>query len=216
MEPLRYDPPAAPLVVLHHDRDLLVIDKPAGLLSVPGRDPAHHDSALTRAQALDARALAVHRLDLWTSGVLVFALRRKAEAHLRAQFAGRTVEKHYEALVWGCPAEAAGRIDLALAADPRSPPLQRVDAAGKPAITHWRVLDVGPVGARVALRPETGRSHQLRVHLAALGHPILGDPFYAHPAALAAAPRLCLHAVRIGLVHPFTGSPLVLAAPCPF
>lgn len=216
MEPLDYAPPPGSLVVLHHDRDLLVVDKPSGCLSVPGRGAALADSALSRAQALDPRALAVHRLDLGTSGVLVFALRRKAEAALRAQFAERRVEKEYVARVWGRPAASEGTIELALAPDPERPPLQRVDPAGRPALTRWRLEAEEPGGARLALFPSTGRSHQLRVHLAAVGLPILGDPFYAPPAALAAAPRLCLHARRLVVTHPYTGARLTFEAPAPF
>lgn len=209
-----YRPPAGPLAVLHHDRDLLVIDKPAGLLSVPGRDPAHHDSALSRLQARFGTVYAAHRLDMDTSGVLAFATRRKAERHLHAQFRARKAAKRYDAWVWGAVEEARGEVALPLRHVPGAP-RSEVHPSGKPARTAWRVVDRAGGHTRLALYPQTGRSHQLRVHLAALGHPILGDRFYGHPAARAAAPRLLLHAEELAILHPFRGEALVLEAPSP-
>ncbi|MFT4624033.1 MAG: tRNA pseudouridine32 synthase/23S rRNA pseudouridine746 synthase [Myxococcota bacterium] len=212
-----YAPPTEPwLSVLHHDRDLFVLDKPSGLLSVPGRDPAHHDSAYARVLAAHSLAQSVHRLDMDTSGVLVFALRRKAERALHAQFREGKVDKTYIARVAGHVAEDRGGIDLALTREvgvPRS----RVDPAGKPARTRFRVLSRDPDGTtRLALTPLTGRSHQLRVHLLAYGHPILGDRFYAPDAVRDAAPRLCLHAWRLSLDQPYSGQRLRFEAPAPF
>lgn len=215
--PWTYDPPREPwLVEIHQDRDLVVLDKPAGLLSVPGRGPGLEDSALCRVAARHPAAYAAHRLDMDTSGLLVIALRRKAEAALLLQFREHTVEKVYVARVAGHLAEDQGRVELALSrieGEPRSRP----DPAGKPARTAWRVLSRDPDGStRVELRPETGRSHQLRLHLLALGHPILGDRFYAPPEVVAAAPRLMLHAAELSLNHPYSGERMRFRAPPPF
>jgi tRNA pseudouridine32 synthase/23S rRNA pseudouridine746 synthase len=200
-----YRPPVGPLPILHHDRDLVVIDKPSGLLSVPGRDPAHRDSALSRLQARFGVVYAVHRLDLDTSGVLAFATRRKAERALQQQFRERSVSKRYDAWVWGEVEGERGEVTLPLsrvAGAPRSV----VDAqGGRRAHTRWRVVARARGATRLALTPETGRSHQLRVHLAAIGHPILGDRFYAPPEALDRAPRLQLHAEWLELLHPYGG-----------
>ena len=212
--PLVYTPPAGPLRVLHEDRDLVAVDKPSGLFSIPGRDPAHADSALARVLPRWPTALVVHRLDLGTSGVLVFALRRKAEAALRAQFQVHTARKRYVARVAG-RLDGEGVVDLPLAADPAAPPLQRVDPAGRPALTRWVALASDGASTLVELFPTTGRTHQLRVHLLELGHPILGDALYAPPEVVAAAPRLLLHAQRLELAHPWSGAPLVLEAPVP-
>jgi tRNA pseudouridine32 synthase/23S rRNA pseudouridine746 synthase len=172
--------------ILHADDRLVVIDKPAGLLSVPGR--TEPDCASARVQALYPDALIVHRLDQATSGLLLFARGLEAQRELSADFAERRVDKLYVAIVAG-RLEGEGLIDLPLGADWPNRPRQQVDLArGKPSQTRWRVL------ARVALEPLTGRSHQLRVHLAHIGHAILGDALYAAPDIAAAAPRLLLHA----------------------
>lgn len=212
-----YSPPTEPwLDVLHVDRDLLVLNKPSGLLSVPGRDPAHRDSAYARALAEYPLAQVVHRLDMDTSGVLVVALRRKAERHLHGQFRERTVEKQYVARVGGHVSRDEGTVELALTREvgrPRS----RVDPAGKKALTHYRVMSREPDGTtRLALTPLTGRSHQLRVHLLAIGHPILGDRFYAPDDVREAAPRLCLHAAMLSVDHPYSGERLRFEAPVAF
>lgn len=210
-----YRPPAGPLPVLHHDRDLVVIDKPSGLLSVPGRDPAHRDSALLRLQARFGVVYAVHRLDLDTSGVLAFATRRKAERALQQQFRERSVSKRYDAWVWGEVALDRGEITLPLSRVPGEP-RSVVDArGGRRAHTRWRVVAREPGATRLALTPETGRSHQLRVHLAAIGHPIFGDRFYAPPEALRRAPRLQLHAERLEVLHPYGGHACEFVAPSP-
>ncbi len=212
----RYQPPTVPwLTVLHHDRDLLVVDKPSGLLSVPGRQDGWQDSALLRARRDHTPIYDVHRLDMDTSGVLVMALRRKAEAALKGQFEARTIAKSYLARVHGQPPDS-GLIELPLSRIGGLPPRNEVDmVAGKPAITHYRVLARGPRAALLLLEPRTGRSHQLRVHLAAIGHPILGDPLYAPAPVAAASPRLLLHAWRLALDHPFSGQRLHLEAPPP-
>ena len=214
--PLVYAPPArAPLRTLYVDKDLVIVDKPSGLFSIPGPDPAHADSALLRIREVFPTALVVHRLDLGTSGVLVFALRRKAEAALRAQFQAHTIGKRYLARVGGALRPDEGRVELSLAPDPERPPLQRVDPHGKPAQTAYTVRSRTDGTTLVELAPVTGRTHQLRVHLAALGHPILGDALYAPPDVAAAAPRLLLHAWRLTLAHPWSGVTMTFEAPIP-
>lgn len=211
-----YAPPMGPLDVVHRDADLLVLNKPSGLLSVPGKAAEHSDCLETRAKAAFPEALLVHRLDMDTSGLMVFALNKPAQRHLGLQFERRHVAKTYEALVWGQP-ENRGEVDLPLTVDWPNRPLQMVDhARGKQAHTAWEVMARKATHARVRLSPTTGRSHQLRVHMQALGHPILGDRFYAKGAALKAAPRLCLHAQSLSLYHPTGGTRAIFTAPCPF
>lgn len=211
-----YLPPTEPwLVVIHRDRDLLVVNKPPGLLSVPGRQEGWQDSALLRARRDFPRVYDVHRLDMDTSGVLVMALRRKAEAGLKGQFEARTITKHYLARVAGHPPDD-GVIELPLSRLGGFPPRNEVDlGGGKPAVTHYRVLERSSNSAVLLLKPRTGRSHQLRVHLAALGHPILGDRLYASPDLSSVAPRLLLHAWKLSLDHPYSGVRLDLEAPVP-
>jgi tRNA pseudouridine32 synthase/23S rRNA pseudouridine746 synthase len=212
-----YHPPLDPYVsLLHRDVDFLVFDKPSGLLSVPGRHPALADSLLTRVQKDYPQALIIHRLDKDTSGVVLMSRNRKAHAFVAAQFEARTTKKSYVAEVWGRVAEAEGMIDLPLAIDPDSKPRHRVDHAhGKPAQTRWQVIGYGENTTRLRLFPLTGRTHQLRVHMKALGHVILGDEFYAEGAALAAAPRLLLHAENLSFRHP-DGMDVSFTAPVPF
>lgn len=211
-----YAPPDGPLVVLHEDRDLVVIDKPSGLLSVPGRGAGLEDCAASRVTEAFGTTFAAHRLDLDTSGVLVFARRRKAEADLHRQFRERQIDKTYLARVAGHVALDAGVIDLPLQQE-EGRPRSRVDPAGRPARTDWRVLARDPDDTTLLeLHPRTGRPHQLRLHLLALGHPILGDRFYAPAAIVARAPRLLLHAASITLLHPYRREPLTIVAPAPF
>lgn len=205
--------------ILYVDAALIVIDKPSGLLSVPGRGPLKQDCASRRVQQRWPDALVVHRLDEATSGLLLFARGLDAQRRLSRAFAEAAVDKRYVAVVAGCMQEDAGRIDLALAADWPQRPRQRVDPEqGKPATTHWRVMAREPAAGRtrVALHPTTGRTHQLRVHLAAIGHPILGDALYADAAAHASAARLLLHAGELGLAHPVSGEALRFVSPLPF
>ncbi len=211
-----YAPPQEPLVVVHVDRDLVVIDKPAGLLSVPGRGPDLEDSALRRVQARYPGAFAVHRLDMDTSGLLVFATRRRAERALLAQFRERQVKKRYLAWVSGTVHEASGCIELPLSRVPGQPRSVVDPIAGKAASTSFSVMIRQDGASLLALSPHTGRSHQLRVHLMALGHPILGDRFYAEGPARAAADRLLLHAEALELAHPYGGQLLRFAAETPF
>ncbi len=209
----------APLRVLFEDSALLVVDKPPGLLSVPGRGPDKADCAAARVQQRWPDALVVHRLDMGTSGLLVFARGPEAQRRLSHAFETRQTDKRYEALVWGQVADDAGQIDLPLVCDWPNRPRQMVShEIGKPSTTRWQVLAREPSlnRTRLALQPITGRSHQLRVHLQALGHPILGDELYAHVEALAAAPRLLLHACRLSLPHPVSGATLAVESPTPF
>lgn len=202
-----YTPPVDPyLDVVFSDAYLLVLDKPSGLLTVPGRDPAHKDSLASRAQAEYPDALIVHRLDMDTSGLVVMARGPEVHRQLSALFQNRQVEKSYLARVWGEPEGEAGEVGLPLICDWPNRPKQKVDFEyGKPSLTRWRKLDSDGASSLLQLTPVTGRSHQLRVHMQAIGHPILGDPFYAHGDALAAAPRLLLHAQELGFEHPVLG-----------
>lgn len=211
-----YAPPDVPLAVIHADHEILLADKPSGLLSVPGKGAHLADCLLARVQAAYPTALLVHRLDRDTSGLMIFALTPHAQRHLGLQFEKRQVRKAYVARVWGEIAEKEGEIDLPLAVDWPNRPRQRVDfETGRPAQTRWRVVRREDGTTRVRLYPRTGRSHQLRVHMAETGHPILGDPFYASGPALD-FPRLMLHAESLRLRHPDGGAGISFSAPCPF
>jgi len=194
--------------VLYSDDDMLMVDKPAGLLSVPGRHPLNRDCLLARLAGQWPDALIVHRLDLDTSGLMVLARNKPSHEALSRQFRERRVVKEYEAWVWGLVEHDQGEIDLPLIADWPNRPLQKVcHSEGKPALTRYWVLHRDPARNRshLLLEPHTGRSHQLRLHLQALGHPILGDRFYGHAEAVAGASRLLLHATRLTLGHPRDG-----------
>ncbi|MET0334089.1 MAG: RluA family pseudouridine synthase [Rhizobacter sp.] len=205
------------LPLLHTDDALVVVDKPAGLPSVPGRAPGLLDCMASRVQAEVPDALVVHRLDMATSGLLVFARNKAVQRALGDAFAQREVGKGYVAVVAGELAHDSGEIDLPLIADWPNRPLQKVDhATGKPSITHYRVLSREAGRTRVALTPLTGRSHQLRVHLHALGHPILGDALYAPAEVVAMSPRLLLHASSLAFTHPVTGEAMRFESPLPF
>lgn len=212
-----YAPPDTPLEVIHRDHALLVVMKPAGLLSVPGKGPDLADCLISRVQGAFPEALLVHRLDRDTSGVIVFALTPAAQRHLGLQFERRHVRKTYVARVWGQLAEDSGAVDLPLAVDWPNRPRQKVDFEhGRAAQTDWRVVRREPDGTtRLRLYPHTGRSHQLRVHLAELGHPIIGDPLYATGPARD-APRLMLHAESLRLRHPDGDKGMTFSAKCPF
>ena len=211
-----YTPPQDPLVVLHHDHQVLLVDKPAGLLSVPGKGPHLADCLIARVQSVFPDALLVHRLDRDTSGVMVFALTPHAQRHLGLQFENRQTRKTYVARVHGQVAEAKGTVDLPLCVDWPNRPRQMVDHEnGRAAVTDWRRLKRGSDETRMRLMPKTGRSHQLRVHMLALGHPILGDPFYATGAALD-YPRLMLHSESLAFRHPDGGLPVKVSAKPPF
>ena len=191
--------------VLHVDDTFIVINKPSGLLSVPGRGPDKADCAASRVRQLFSDALTVHRLDMETSGLLLFARGIDAQRALSRAFESRQVEKRYVAVVDGLMENDSGEIDLPLICDWPNRPRQIVDhTIGKPSLTHWRVLarDAQVNTTRVELSPVTGRSHQLRVHMNEIGHPILGDALYGTDESRAAAPRLLLHATRLRFPHP--------------
>lgn len=214
-----YHPPQDPwLVVLYQDEHIMVVNKPSGLLSVPGRQEEHRDSIMTRIQRDYPAAESVHRLDMATSGVIAVALTKAAERELKRQFREREPKKQYLARVWGHPAQEKGLVDLPLICDWPNRPKQKVCyETGKSAQTEYEVLEYAPDNtARVKLKPITGRSHQLRVHMLALGHPILGDRFYAHDEALAMAPRLQLHAETLTITHPQFGNSMTFKAPVDF
>jgi len=216
-----YQPPAhRGLAVLHLSEQLIVVDKPSGLLCVPGRGAGKEDCLSRRVQAEFPDALIVHRLDMGTSGIVVMGRGARAQRELSILFQERKVHKRYQALVDGCWTMAnAGEIDLPICVDWPNRPKQKVDhTIGRPSLTRYRVLAIDTTRAvsRIELEPVTGRSHQLRVHLAALGHPILGDDFYGTPASCAKAERLMLHACRIEFEHPETGAPLCIDCPPPF
>ena len=212
-----YAPAPAPVSYIYRDDHLILIDKPSGLLSVPGRGVEKADCAIARVHAEFPDALTVHRLDMATSGLLLMARGKDMQRALSALFERGEVEKSYLADVWGAPPPASGTIDLPLITDWPNRPLQKVDyEIGKPSQTLYETLSIQNGNARLKLTPLTGRSHQLRVHLAAIGHPILGDEFYATGQALVARERLALHAARLAFTHPSTGIRMEFEAPCPF
>ena len=199
------------------DEHLVVMDKPSGLLAVPGRGEDKQDCLSARAQRLWPDALIVHRLDMATSGLVLMGRGLHMQRVLSRAFEQRAVAKRYEAVVAGRVAGDEGVIELPLARDWPNRPRQKVDREqGRASLTRWRVLARGDDSTRLALEPVTGRTHQLRVHLQAIGHPILGDALYAPPAVQAAAVRLALHASELALAHPATGEPLAFSSPPPF
>lgn len=206
-----------PVRILQEDDTLLFVSKPSGLLSVPGRNPANRDCVARRLQQSHPQARIAHRLDLDTSGILVLALTAQARAHLGRQFEKRAIDKAYIAVVYGRVERDEGVIDLPMSPDWEKRPLQKIDYnGGKEAITRYRVLERLGDRTRLLLEPQTGRSHQLRLHLASVGHPILGCDFYAHDEAYAMSPRLLLHAERLTLYHPSSNERVTVCDPCPF
>lgn len=212
-----YAPPPNGPQIIHVDEFLIVADKPSGLLSVPGRGPEKADCARARLQETWPDALTVHRLDMSTSGLLLFARSKEAQRNLSRQFEAGRVEKSYIADVWGQPESPEGLVDLPLITDWPNRPRQKVDPeTGKPSQTRYEILESGAVASRMKLTPLTGRSHQLRVHMAELGHPILGDELYAHDEAEQIALRLHLHAAELAFTHPHSGAAVRFESPCPF
>jgi tRNA pseudouridine32 synthase / 23S rRNA pseudouridine746 synthase len=213
-----YHPPTDPWIdIVHEEADFVVVNKPSGLLSVPGKDPALADSLQRRAEARWPRAGMIHRLDKDTSGVMVIALNKRAHGRIAIQFEKRTAHKSYVARLWGILEGDEGIVDLPIAVDWEQKPRQRIDfERGREARTEWRVISREDGTTRVRLTPLTGRTHQLRLHMMTLGHPVLGDPFYATGAALAAADRLQLHAEELSFRHPATGEPAHFVVPAPF
>lgn len=213
-----YNPPTEPnLTVLFQDEHLLVLAKPSGLLSVPGRPVEHRDCLETRAKTAYPQALLVHRLDLATSGVFIMAMNPKAQKHLGHQFERRHAEKTYFARVAGQVEGESGIIDLPLIVDWPNRPQHKVDwEQGRSAQTHWEVVAREDTATRMRLTPHTGRTHQLRVHMRELGHPIIGDDLYAPPDIRAQASRLQLHAFSLTVYHPAKGGRITFFDPCPF
>ena len=211
-----YNPPSDPLDIIHADHELISVNKPSGLLSVPGKGEHLADCLIARVQAAFPGALLVHRLDRDTSGVMIFATTPHAQRHLGLQFEKRQTKKAYIARIFGRLEPKTGTVDLPLIVDWPNRPLQMVcHETGKEAQTDWKVLKATDEESRVRLFPKTGRSHQLRVHMLALGHPILGDPFYASGEALAHS-RLMLHAEELRLRHPDGGKGMRFFAKAPF
>ena len=211
------------LQVIHEDDQLIVLDKPAGLLAVPGRGPDKQDCLSARAQARWPDALVVHRLDMSTSGLVVMARGLDAQRALSRAFEQREVHKRYTAVVAGTlvnlePDNGWNTIDLPLTIDWPNRPRSIVSAElGKPSVTRWRLDGTHTENTtRLELEPVTGRTHQLRVHLQAIGHPILGDALYATPEQQALAPRLLLHAHALNVPHPLHGAAMQFHSPCPF
>ncbi|TCJ98005.1 ribosomal large subunit pseudouridine synthase A [Volucribacter psittacicida] len=216
---LEYHPPIEPwLDIIYRDDYIIVVNKPSGLLSVPGSQPQFFDSAMTRVKQKYGFCEPAHRLDMSTSGLLLFALSKQADRELKRQFREREPKKQYQALVWGHIQAEQGRIELPLICDWENRPRQMICfERGKKAVTEYRVLErLANNTTRVQLNPITGRSHQLRLHLVALGHPILGDKFYAPPHAKSLEPRLCLHAETLQITHPITGENMFFQAKVDF
>ena len=211
---LNYNPPMTPyLSIVYQDDDLLIVNKPSGLLTVPGKDPKHADCLISRVNRVFPTAKIVHRLDMATSGIICLAMHKEAHRNLSIQFQDRKTAKRYIARVFGKLEQQTGAVDLPLICDWPNRPKQMVDHDnGKPSLTHFKVLEHEQNATRVELTPITGRSHQLRVHMLSLGHPILGDKLYAHPEAFAMAPRLQLHAEMLTLAHPASGETLIFEA----
>ena len=205
---IEYNPPQEPwLDLVYRDDYIAVVNKPSGLISVPGNQPQYYDSAMSRVKEKYGFCEPAHRLDMATSGILLFALSKAADRELKRQFREREPKKYYQALVWGHLEQDQGVVELPLICDWENRPRQKICfERGKRAVTFYDVLQRYPNNTtRIKLTPITGRSHQLRLHMLALGHPILGDKFYAHPQAKALSPRLCLHAESLQIRHPITG-----------
>lgn len=203
--------------LVYADAHLLVLHKPANMLSVPGRLPENKDSLALRVQGVFPDARIVHRLDCATSGLMIMARDAQGHRHLSKQFQHRQVDKLYLAVGHGEAAEDSGKVDLPLIVDWPNRPKSKVDhEQGKPSQTLWRVLSRADGCTRFELTPITGRSHQLRIHMAEIGHPLLGDPFYAPEPVQALSPRLLLHAAEITVIHPHTEERIHFHAPCPF
>ena len=214
-----YNPPQEPwLDLVYRDDYIAVVNKPSGLLSVPSNQPQYYDSAMSRVKEKYGFCEPAHRLDMATSGILLFALSKAADRELKRQFREREPKKYYQALVWGHVEQDHGVVELPLICDWENRPRQKICfERGKRAVTFYDVLQRYPNNTtRIKLTPITGRSHQLRLHMLALGHPILGDKFYAHPQAKALSPRLCLHAESLQIQHPITGETMGFTAPVGF
>ena len=204
--------------IVYQDDFLLVVNKPAELLAVPGRGPDKSDNLTTRVQNEFPDALSVHRLDMSTSGLLVLARGKEMHSRLSQLFRDRRVKKCYTAIIAGRMMATEGAVDLPLGPDWPNRPRQKVDFAdGKNSLTHYRLLAHQTTAgtSRVALEPVTGRTHQLRVHMAAIGHPILGDRLYGHKIDISTS-RMMLHARMLSFIHPFSLEPLTVVSEAPF
>lgn len=213
-----YRPPLSPyLDIIYQDNDMVVLHKPSGLLTVTGRLPEHQDCLETRVRRVLPTATIVHRLDMATSGVIVMALNKASHVAISRQFELRQTEKRYLARVYGKVKEPVGEVNLPLICDWPNRPKQMVNhEKGKQALTQYKVLQHEEKTTLIELKPITGRSHQLRVHMLALGHPIIGDRLYAHSKALSLSNRLQLHAKYLAIFHPITAKKLEFTAPCNF
>lgn len=213
-----YQPPQSPyLDIVYQDDDIVVLNKNSGLLSVPGRLPEHQDCLQNRVNRVLPSATIVHRLDMATSGLLLMALNKAAHVEISRQFEKRETQKSYIARVYGHIADLKGSVDLPLICDWPNRPKQKVDHEnGKKALTHYQVLSTNNHSTLVELTPVTGRSHQLRVHMLAIGHPILGDRLYAHDKALTSSNRLQLHAQTLTITHPTKKIMQTFSVNCPF
>lgn len=218
IRPFIYNPPKTALEIVHVDSSIIVLNKPAGLLTVPGRPEAHSDCLLTRLRKEVFGALLVHRLDLDTSGVIIFARTSSNQVNLSRQFEKRKTKKIYLATVNGHIEKDEGIIDLPIIIDWPNRPLQKVCfKTGKNSITKFKVLDRNKSKVTlVELSPITGRSHQLRVHMKSIGHPILGDPLYADETTFKASNRLQLHSFSLEITHPKTDQLMLFSTPVPF
>ncbi len=209
-----YHPPQNPPEIIYEDEELLAVNKPSGLLSVPGKGEALHDSMQSRLLARNPATLLIHRLDCDTSGVMVFAKSPHAQRHIGLQFEKRHTKKLYIAWVEGLTEEPKGEVDLPIIVDWPNRPMQKIcHQTGRPAQTQWRRIGKKHGHSKMELRPRTGRSHQLRIHMREIGHPILGDTLYGPTPPL--APRLLLHASSLQIRKPTGGEWLELIAPLP-
>jgi tRNA pseudouridine32 synthase/23S rRNA pseudouridine746 synthase len=218
-----YQPPMSPYIdIVYQDNDIVVLNKPSGLLTVPGRLPEHQDCLQNRVLKVLPTATIVHRLDMATSGIILMALNKPAHVAISRQFEKRLTQKSYIARVFGKVEKVQGSVEQPLTCDWPNRPKQKVDhEQGKAALTHYKVLshrenDDNQITTLVELTPVTGRSHQLRVHMLFLGHPILGDRLYAHEQALTISNRLQLHAQMLQITHPITEQILTFTKACPF
>ena len=206
-------PPMGDIEYVYNDEQIIIVDKPANMLSVPGRTPDKQDCLIHRVQKLFPEARIVHRLDFATSGLMVIAQNRESHRELSRQFEKRETKKTYVAIVFGQPEPASGVLDQPMRCDWERRPLQIVDyQLGKKALTHWRIIERFENSCLVELTPTTGRTHQLRVHMQAMGHPILGDELYAHEAAYSMADSLNLHAKELIINHPAENNRMVFSS----
>jgi tRNA pseudouridine32 synthase/23S rRNA pseudouridine746 synthase len=213
-----YKPPTEPyLDIVYQDNDILLLNKPSGLLTVPGKAPEHKDSLDYRVRLVWPQARIVHRLDMATSGLVLMAMHAQSQRELNKQFQLRQTQKRYFAMVEGQVPADSGAVDLPLICDWPNRPRQMVHfEVGKSSLTYFKVLERHRGQTRVELTPVTGRSHQLRVHMLWLGHPILGDKFYGTEQGKSSVPRLQLHAGSLKFRHPTSGTELYFEVACPF